>query len=203
MPLEEVLKDVWRWKWFSEDKGMDFNGWAVKLGKEVLIVDPAYAETDTWDAVAALGRPAMILLTNKDHERASAELKDLFKVPVSIHEADAPFLSFRADQTFKDGATLQEVFQVVRFRNLKSPGECAFFWKERKVLFVGDAVTGHPPGSLGLVKKNRGKPEVIEDLQTLLELDLETLLVGDGEPVLKDAKKLLKGFLDRSRLPAA
>ena len=192
--MNEILDGIWRWTWFSEEKGMNFNGYAVRLPEGVVLIDPAYADDATWSAIQNVGKPISILLTNKDHERASAELRHRFKIPVYIHEAEAPLLAVAPEMTFGDGATLDGVFQVHRFRRLKSPGECAFFWKERRLLFIGDALTGHPAGQLGLVKKHVDHPEVFEDLKGLLELDFDAMLLGDGEPLLSGAKAALEKF---------
>ncbi len=76
----------------------------------------------------------------------------------------------------------------------KSPGEVALFWRDRGILIVGDAVIGNPPGRCGLL------PERVMDdparlrssVRTFLDLDFDTLLVGDGEAILLDAKARLE-----------
>ena len=177
---------------------MDFNGYAVRLPEGIVLIDPAYADDSTWSAIQAVGKPISILLTNKDHERASAELRHRFKIPVYIHEAEASLLSVQPEMTFADGARLNGVWDVVRFRRMKSPAECAFFGKERRLLVVGDALAGHPAGKLGLVKKHLDQPGVLEELKTLLELDFDAILMGDGQPMLSGAQKALR---DLCQLP--
>ncbi len=202
MPLAQILKDVWRWTWFSQDKGMNFNGYALRLGREFVLIDPAYDDAAVWEEFSILGPPTAVLLTNKDHERASHEVRGRFGIPVAIHAADAPLLEVPPERVFEDGAGPAIGLRAVRFRRLKSPGECAFLWTERRVLIVGDAVTGHPAGALGLVKKHQGSPAVVSELrEVLLPLDFDVLLMGDGEPVLSGAKKLLEGFLSGAASP--
>jgi glyoxylase-like metal-dependent hydrolase (beta-lactamase superfamily II) len=193
--VERLFDGVRRWTWFSEEKGMDFNGWIIETPDARVWLDPAWGDDELWAELEKVGRPHEILLSNKDHERASAELKKKYGIPVAIHEADAPLLSTPPERTFRDREKLYGVFQVVRFTKLKSPGECAFFWPERRMLFVGDAVTGHPAGKAGLVQKHAGKPEVFEDLKKLLALDFDSLLVGDGEPFVKGGKAALESLL--------
>src|SRR6185436_816159 len=101
-------------------------------------------------------------------------------------------LAVKPERTFGDGAVVAGALRAIRFRRLKSPGECAFLWKERRILFVGDAVTGHPAGQLGLVKKHLDQPAVLDDLKGLLELDFDAILMGDGEPMLAGAKSALQ-----------
>jgi glyoxylase-like metal-dependent hydrolase (beta-lactamase superfamily II) len=41
----------------------------------------------------------------------------------------------------------------------KSPGEVAFHWPERRILIVGDAVIGNPPGACGFLREEGdGRP---------------------------------------------
>jgi glyoxylase-like metal-dependent hydrolase (beta-lactamase superfamily II) len=80
----------------------------------------------------------------------------------------------------------------------KSPGEVALHWPERKLLIVGDAVIGNPPGRCGLLRE-----KVMDDparlrrsVRKLLDLEFETLLFGDGASILHDAKMRLKELVD-------
>jgi glyoxylase-like metal-dependent hydrolase (beta-lactamase superfamily II) len=80
----------------------------------------------------------------------------------------------------------------------KSPGEVALHWPERRILFVGDAVIGNPPGRCNVLPER-----VLDDparlrasLKQLLVLDFDTLLVGDGEPILQDAKARLRELVE-------
>ncbi len=84
----------------------------------------------------------------------------------------------------------------------KSPGEVALLWRDRGILIVGDAIIGNPPGQCALL------PERVMDdparlrtsVRAFLDLDFDTLLVGDGEAILRDAearvKELVETFLD-------
>jgi glyoxylase-like metal-dependent hydrolase (beta-lactamase superfamily II) len=76
----------------------------------------------------------------------------------------------------------------------KSPGEVGLFWQERKLLIVGDAVIGNPPGQCGLLpEKVMDDPLKLKDsLQAVLVLDFDTLLVGDGSPIVSHGKDRLK-----------
>ena len=68
------------------------------------------------------------------------------------------------------------------------------FWRDRGILIVGDAVIGNPSGHCGLL------PDSVKDIpaglrgsvRKFLDLDFDTLLVGDGESILKDAKARLE-----------
>src|SRR6185436_19401694 len=53
--MKETVGGVWRWTWFSEEKGMEFNGYAIKLPEGLVLIDPAYADDAVWDELAKLG----------------------------------------------------------------------------------------------------------------------------------------------------
>ena len=80
----------------------------------------------------------------------------------------------------------------------KSPGESAFYIEDRKILIVGDALIGKNKGEVNMLP-----PDKFEDigkakagLNVLKTLDFESLLVGDGHSILKDAKAQVEKFLD-------
>jgi glyoxylase-like metal-dependent hydrolase (beta-lactamase superfamily II) len=70
-----------------------------------------------------------------------------------------------------------------------SPGSLSFYHKDKKLLFVGDALSGtagfHLPQRFGCSNYQ----EALRSVKTLSELDFETCLLGHGEPLLSNAKK--------------
>ena len=81
----------------------------------------------------------------------------------------------------------------------KSPGEVALHWPERRLLIIGDAVIGNPPGACGLLREKviDDLPRLRRSVRNLLELDFDILLFGDGVPILKDAKARLTELVER------
>ena len=82
----------------------------------------------------------------------------------------------------------------------KSPGEVAFHDPARKLLVVGDAVIGNPPGRLSLL------PERVMDdparlrasLRRLLDLDFDAVLVGDGVSIREGGRERLRDLVTGS-----
>ncbi len=66
------------------------------------------------------------------------------------------------------------------------------------MLIVGDAVIGNPPGHCGLLRELvMDDPARLRDsVRRLLDLDFDTLLVGDGEPILEGAKARLEELVE-------
>ena len=73
----------------------------------------------------------------------------------------------------------------------------ALHWPERSLLIVGDAVIGNPPGKCGLLReKVMDDPRRLKaSVRKLLDLEFDTLLVGDGASILHDAKSQLKELI--------
>lgn len=200
MTVREVVPGIYGWSVLSEPHGYDFNGWLVADPGGNLCIDPVDPGPDGLARLAELG-VARILLTNRNHARSAALVKERTGASIAIHDGDAAYARDQGtpiDATLLPGEQLGPL--VVVPLPGKSPGEVAFHWPERRLLIVGDAVIGKPPGQLSLLRE-----KVLDDparlrasIRTLLDLDLDVLLLGDGAPVLSDAgsrlRELVGGF---------
>ncbi len=201
MSLREIVPGFWAWRWMSPEKGYFFNGTlAVHAGKKVLI-DPVLLESGAMAKLESMGPFDAIYLSNKDHERMAYDLRRKWNLPLGIHEFDVEFLKEKPDFTFKDGQELFCDLKVVHLREQKSPGECAFYSEGKKTLIVGDALIGHPAGKLNMLPdmKYADPRKAQAGLRRLFSLQFETLLVGDGEPVLEKAYEKMGAFFESIR----
>jgi glyoxylase-like metal-dependent hydrolase (beta-lactamase superfamily II) len=192
--MREVVKDVFTWPWFSEPHGYNFNGYLILHPAGNLVIDPVEPGDEDLEALAGHGA-AQILLTNRNHSRAANKVRERTGARTLIHTADA--LHARSQGTVIDGelrvgAKIGPL--VVIGASGKSSGEVALHWPERRILIVGDAVIGNPPGHCSLLpEKVMDDPARLrETVEALLVLEFDTLLTGDGEPILKDAKLRLQ-----------
>lgn len=141
-----------------------------------------------------------ILLTHShwDHIGSAAELQERFRIPILIHEADAPNLSqpgadglpcfipikgthpdFLIDETSKISVGKLE-FKVIHTPG-HSPGGICFFCEKEKVLFSGDTLF---QGSIGNISFPTSNPEEMwKSLKKLEILPKETKVYpGHGKP---------------------
>ncbi len=192
--MKEILNDIFTWPWFSEPHGYNFNGYLIRDAGGNLCVDPVEPTQEDLEELARLGI-RRILLTNRNHSRAANKVRVRTGARTAIHPADAPYARSQGtelDDELKLGEKVGPL--VVVGVAGKSPGEVALHWPERRLLIVGDAVVGDPPGRCKLL------PEKVMDdparlrasVRELLALDFDTLLPGDGEPILKSAKEQLR-----------
>jgi glyoxylase-like metal-dependent hydrolase (beta-lactamase superfamily II) len=198
--LREIVPGVLAWSWFSAPHGYDFHGHLVRHAGGNLCIDPVEAAEDDLAAIAREG-VARVLLTNRNHVRSAERVRERTGAPIAIHAADANYAR-------SQGATVSEAlregehcgpFVVVPVPG-KSPGEVALHWPERRLLIVGDALIGNPPGRLGLLRDRvmDDPGQLRQSVRALAALDLDIILVGDGVPVLSDAgarlRELVAGF---------
>ena len=190
MALREIVPGIFTWPWFSERHGYDFNGYLIRSPDGNVAVDPVEGEIDE--------DVKRIVLTNRNHFRAAAKLRAQKKARVAVHPADAEFVrrnGVEVDDHLKYGDRVAG-FTVVDAHG-KSPGEIALWNEQRKLLIVGDACVGKPPGSFALLppKVIDDLPALQESLRRLAELQPSTVLVGDGAPVLNDAAAALHALV--------
>ncbi len=193
--MKEILPDVFTWSWLSPRHGYNFNGYLVRLPRGNVCIDPPEMPDDVLAELAQKG-VACTVLTNRNHVRACEKVRSKTGAPVFIHPADAP-------EAERLGAVIDEYLEVgqnlgpltVHSAVGKSPGEICLHWPERKALFIGDACIGNPPGACSLLPE-----KVMEDPIALRrslrriasELDFDSLLLGDGAPILRGGRAALQ-----------
>ncbi len=202
--MKEILPEIYTWHEFSEEKQLNFNGYLLVSERESVLIDPpGMNEKDFSELESLAGKNSAhplkaILLTNVHHERACDSFRKKLGASVWINEKDSAGLEGTADETFADGDTLPCDLSTFKFENQKSPGESAFFLKERGVMIVGDALIGKIPGKLNMLPPDKYRDAALasKGLSKLLDYEFECLLVGDGESILKNAKEAVKFFLE-------
>ncbi|HYV66012.1 MAG TPA: MBL fold metallo-hydrolase [Myxococcales bacterium] len=196
--MREILPGILTWSWFSERQGYDFNGYLLRLPEGNLCVDPVEMAEETLGEIAGEG-VRRILLTNRNHFRASMKVKERTGAKIAIHPDDAAFARGKGtavDEELRPGQRLGPI-EVVGAPG-KSPGEVALYWPERRLLLVGDACVGKPAGSCALLPEVviDDKRRLLDSLRALAQLDFDALLLADGAPILADGRSALRRLLE-------
>ena len=192
--MREVLPDILTWAWFSEPHGYDFHGTLVLHDEGNLCIDPVEPEEDDLDRLAK-ERVARIVITNRNHVRAASRVRQRTGGRVAIHPADADYArgqGLQIDDPLESGQRVGP-FEIVAVPG-KSPGEIALHDPARRLLIVGDALIGNPPGELSLLRDRvlDEPPLLRQSIRRLLELDFDAVLVGDGVAILEGARERLR-----------
>jgi glyoxylase-like metal-dependent hydrolase (beta-lactamase superfamily II) len=196
--MREIVPGIFTWPWFSERNGYDFNGYLLRLPGGNLCVDPVEMSGDVLDEIARVG-VQRIALTNRNHFRASMKVKERTRAPIAIHPSDAAFVRQKGttvDEELNPGDRIGPLTVVAAPG--KSPGEVALHWPDRRILLVGDASVGKPPGECALLPDAviDDKARLIASLRALSALDFDVLLLGDGAPILAGGRAALQRLVE-------
>ena len=197
----KLLDDIYTWSVFSDEKQLNFNGWFIQnqlssFGN--IIIDPPEPSEKDLVQMQKLGGVQQIIITNQHHIRRASVIREKFNSKLQINSADAPNIELTIDTKFTNGSLIAGFLKAVVVPNNKTAGETALYWTERKLLYVGDALIGDPPGKLRLLPEKmyvdiqRAK----NGIKTLMDLDFDTLLVGDGDSILSGAKTAMAEFIN-------
>jgi glyoxylase-like metal-dependent hydrolase (beta-lactamase superfamily II) len=195
--MRELAPGILAWSRFSPSHGYDFNGTLVLDPAGNLCVDPVEPSDEEMERLLAEG-VERILLTNRNHTRAANQVREHTGASVEIHASDA---DYARKQGVGIDATLEETGRVGPFTLVgvpgKSPGEIALHDPARGLLIVGDALIGHPAGRLSLLPDR-----VVDDparlrasIRRLLDLEFDTLIVGDGVSLPSGARQALTALV--------
>lgn len=192
--METIAADIRAWSWFSTPHGYNFNGLLIGHLQGNICIDPVEASADDIEEIVR-ARPTHVLLTNRNHVRAANRVRERTGARVAIHPADAAYARSQGaviDDELRVGERVGPLILVAVPG--KSPGEVALHWPERKILIVGDAVIGNPPGRCSLLREQVMDDPVRlrENVRGLLAIDFDTLLVGDGVSILSGARERLR-----------
>jgi glyoxylase-like metal-dependent hydrolase (beta-lactamase superfamily II) len=193
--MREIFPGILTWPWYSQKFGYDFNGHLVLRPDGNLCVDPVEMPEALLDVIAREG-VARIVITNRNHYRAAARVRERTGAHVAAHPADAAFVRDKGVVVDEELAYGQSVgpFTVIDASG-KSPGEVALHWPQKRLLLVGDACVGHPPERVSLLSEAvmDDPPRLRRSLRRIAaELDFDVLLVGDGESILKGGRAALQ-----------
>ena len=201
--MDEILKDVYTWAVFSEENKLNFNGYFIPTQHALfgnVVIDPPPVSDLDLAQMETLGSVQEILITNRNHIRWSRELQEKFDAEIRMNSADAQSDDMSSEHNFGDGEMLAGFLKAVVIPDNKSPGETALYWEEKKILFLGDALIGKPPGEVSLLppEKYADIEKARAGIKVLDPLNFNSILMGDGEPVLTGGKKAIVRFLDQN-----
>lgn len=180
------IPGAWMWSAWQPQRGMNFNSYLFERGGGCVAVDPLPLDEESMEALRALGGVHTIVVTNPDHVRGTAALRERFGSTVI--------------DTVENG---QEVFPGAYALVIPhgKTDEIALYLPQARAAVVGDAIIGAPAGSLSLLpdEKLRDPRRLAFELRRLWKMQLESLLLCDGQPIFTGADAALGALLD-SRL---
>ena len=199
--MTKLLDDIYTWSVFSDEKQLNFNGWFIQnqlssFGN--IVIDPPEPSEKDLVQMQKMGGVQQLIITNQHHVRRASVIREKFNSKLQINSADAPNIELTIDTKFTNGSLIGGFLKAVVVPNNKTAGETALYWAERKLLYVGDALIGDPAGKLRLLpeKMYADIQRAKNGIKTLMDLDFDTLLVGDGDSILSGAKTAVAEFIN-------
>lgn len=193
-----IVPDVWTWKRWQSERSMDFNSWFCKGDGLNIVFDPLEPDADDLRQIEELGGVDWVVVTNRDHERATKLFVDRFEAKVAAGDRDADELSVGVTQRFGDD-DLFHGWRVIELEGFKSPGEIALSSNVRRTVILGDSLWGDPAGSLRFMpdaKLEDPQRAVLSMRRVRGVVRLENILVGDGAPIYGNARAAIGRCID-------
>jgi glyoxylase-like metal-dependent hydrolase (beta-lactamase superfamily II) len=193
--------DMYAWSRFDEARNIDFNSllW-VRDGGNV-VVDPLPLSSHDAAHLDELGGVELIVVTNSDHVRATAELAKQTGARVAGPCAERETFPLACQLWLADGDVPVPGLQVLELMGSKTPGELALLI-ENTTLVTGDLVRAHQGGSLNLLPEAKLSDVAlaVSSVEKLIALSaVEAVVCGDGWPVFRDGHRALQELLASHR----
>jgi len=195
----QLADGAYVWSSFNAEKRFNFNGHILKTPEGTVIVDPVAFSADDLAYIEAAGlRPDALVITNRNHVRERADMLRRWTIPTFIHTLEAEGAGIVPEKPVVDGDSIYGLICI--HLPGKSPGEIGLYWPERRLMLLGDALIA-PGGRLRTVpaEKQDDPAALKRSLELLRTYDFDHLLVGDGDPLLGDAKTAVVAFLNKNK----
>lgn len=190
-----ITPEVAFWEAYAPAVKCDLSSAALRLGERLVFIDPIPLAGDALAELTDGLQPALIVLTNGNHERAAAAYRERWGIPIAAHEEARAGLTLAPEQVLRDGDSLLDELTVVSIPGA-GPGEIAVAGKSG-VVCAGDALIQLPPDGLALLpaKYCRDAKVLPDSLRKLLRFDIRVLTFAHGSPIVAGARSKLEALL--------
>jgi glyoxylase-like metal-dependent hydrolase (beta-lactamase superfamily II) len=191
----EVVPGVWRWHEHSERLGYNLNGWYWANEGVAVAVDPPTLTDAARERMEADGKPGLIVVTNRTHWRQTEALREWSGAEVAMSVVDGAAVDGEVERVLAGGEEVPGGWRVLEMPG-KTLGEIGLYHNDG-VVIVGDSLIGDPPGRLRLLPSDKIEDRglLLASLTALSALRFDTLLVGDGEPIVGEADVRVRDLL--------
>jgi len=192
--IQLIRPGLFFWQGYDAKVKTDLGCCAVATPSGLVFIDPLPLAREPLEELASQFAPAGIVLTNANHERASADFARRFGVPVHAHaEARGEVAADRWIES--DDATIGETVRVIHLPGF-AKGEIALH-AGGDCLMLGDAlINAEPYGFAMLPDKYCADPKLARvSLQKLLPLQVELITFAHGLPIVSHARRRLETLL--------
>ena len=190
--------DLFGWSTFNPDRNIDFHSLVWIRGGGNVVIDPLPMSQHDREHLESLGGAGVIVITNSDHIRDSAGLREATGARLLGPAGEKGGFACECDWWVNDMEEIVPGLRAVAMEGSKTPGELALILEDA-TLITGDLIRAHEGGRLCLLPdaKLRDKGRALASVRRLVELGpFDAVLPGDGWPVFRDAQTLLEELLE-------
>ena len=199
--LNQISSSLFGWASFQTQWKVDFNSYALKTAAGIVFIDPTMPAPPVLKQLEGLGAPLAIVLTNAHHDRDADAFRKKYDVQIYAHEKAQSDCDTKIDVLAVNGEKLPGGLKT-NFLPGVTTSEMALFAKETGgILLLGDALLNPPDKGLQLLPDQyiEDKKQARQSLQRLLEFNFKIATFAHGDPIRKDAKKVISDFLKKPK----
>jgi glyoxylase-like metal-dependent hydrolase (beta-lactamase superfamily II) len=146
--IHHVAPGLYLWQAYDPAVKCDLTSAALKIGSQLLLIDPIPLIAEALEELLEQGTPAAIVCTNANHARGAGEFRKRFGTKIVAHREAQGGLEVNADDWIDDGACLLDAVEVCSVPGA-SPGEIAL--RFGPIVCLGDAVIHLPDHGFALL----------------------------------------------------
>lgn len=191
--LQQVTPSLWHWQVYEPAVKTDLSCCALATRAGLYFVDPLPLAEEALEELVTRARPAGVIVTSANHERAAADYGRRSGVPLFAH-ADA---GQGFDAKIEEGSRIGDALEVIEIPGA-AEGEIALHTDaDGGLLVVGDALINlEPHGFTFLPEKYCADAALMrQSLRKLLELEFRVLCFAHGTPLVSKAHERLAALL--------
>ncbi|MEM9445871.1 MAG: MBL fold metallo-hydrolase [Verrucomicrobiota bacterium] len=183
------------WSTYDPSCKTEVYSYALIRDKKLILIDPIEPSADCEEELLKAGPPALIILTNSNHERANTYWKNKYNLPLGASASSVKDLSLMPEVILEDLKQIHTLKPI--YLPGGAPGETALYHETSKTMIVGDALINLEETSFDILpaKYCSDQQELIQSLKKLLAFPFETLLMAHGAPLTENPMGKLNKIL--------
>src|SRR5436190_6602751 len=111
--IQRITPELAFWQAYEPSVKCDLSSCAVDVGGRLVLIDPIPMAESALKELVESSRPALIILTNGNHERAADSFRQQFGIPIAAHGEAISEFELKPDQVLADQTRLLEAIDVI------------------------------------------------------------------------------------------
>src|SRR6266700_6339975 len=189
--------------WHGYDSAVKAELYSTCLGTSdgTYLIDPIPFEREALSELIGANCVAVIIVTNGNHHRASAEFAEKFSAPLFGRTEALRNKAARELKRVTDGDEISEELRAIGIEGA-ADGEIALHYAaDGGTFIIGDALINFEPYGFAFLpaKYCSNQKQMRRSLRKLLDHRAQRMLFAHGTPILSDASQKLRALLDSDR----